>query len=153
MIIKLDEVPESGLKIHEEEPGDILELGEDGEFRAAGPVQCDLYVQVVDGMLIVRGTISATLQAECARCTQIFSTTVADSGFLRDFPDVEGVEEVDVTEDLREAILLNLPHFPLCDEQCKGLCPQCGKDQNAVACGCRKIEESGAWGALNNLKL
>jgi uncharacterized protein len=153
MIINVSHIPESGRKFYEEEPGEILGLGEADEFYAAGPVSCDLYAQVVDETLIVRGTLSVPLKAHCARCTQIFSTTVTDSGFLRDFSGIQGTEEVDVTEDIREAILLSLPHFPLCDEGCKGLCPQCGKSLNGAPCGCGKIEAGGAWSALNSLKL
>jgi uncharacterized protein len=153
MIINVARIPESGLKFHEEEPGEILDLGEGAEFRAAGPVSCDLYAQVVDQTLIVRGTLSAPIEAECARCTQKFSTSVTDSGFLRDFPGIQGTEEVDITEDIREALILSLPHFPLCDDACKGLCSQCGKDLNDGPCECRKVEEGGAWGALNSLNL
>ena len=153
MIINVTRIPESGLKFQEEEPGEILELGETGEFRTAGPVCCDLYAQVVDGMLIVRGSLSVLIEAHCARCTQIFSTTVSDSGFLRDFPAIEGIEEVDITEDIREALILNLPHFPLCDGACRGLCPQCGKSLNDGPCGCRVQKESGSWGALDKLNL
>ncbi len=153
MIINVARIPEQGLKFREEEPGEILELGDGGEFRAAGPVSCNLYTQVVDEILIVRGTLSAPLEARCARCTQIFSTTVTDSGFLRDFPGIQGTEEVDITGDIREAIILSLPRFPLCDESCKGLCARCGKDLNGGPCGCRGMEESGSWGALNSLNL
>jgi uncharacterized protein len=153
MIINVARIPESGLKICEEEPGEILELGEGDEFRPAGPVRCSFYVQVVDGMLIVRGTVAAPLEAHCARCTQIFSTTVTDSGFLRDYPGIRGTEEVDITEDIREAILLNLPHFPLCSESCRGLCLSCGKDLNDGPCGCSGGEEESTWSALDNLKL
>ena len=153
MIINVARIPEQGLKFHEEEPGEILELGEADDFHAAGPVSCDLYAQVVDEILIVRGTLSVPLEARCARCTQMFSTTVTDSGFLRDFPGIQGTEEMDITGELREAIMLSLPHFPLCNEGCKGLCPRCGKDLNGGPCGCRKSESGGSWGALNNLKL
>jgi uncharacterized protein len=153
MIINVTNIPEQGLKIKAGEPGEILGLSEADGFVAAGAVDCDLYVQVVDGVLIVRGTVEVPVKARCARCTQFFSTTVTDSGFLRDFPDVQGVEEVDITEDLREAVMLSLPHSPLCDEGCKGLCVQCGKDLNEGSCGCRRREESGSWGALNSLKL
>ena len=153
MIINVARIPESGLKFKEEEPGEILGLTEADEFHAAGPVSCDLYAQVVDEILIVRGTLSVPLEARCARCTQFFSTTVTDSGFLRDFPGIQGTEEVDVTEDIREAILLGLSHFPLCDESCKGLCAQCGKNLNGEPCGCGKTGKSGAWSALNSLKL
>jgi uncharacterized protein len=153
MIINVASIPEQGLKLKEEEPGEILELGEADEFLAAGPVSCNFYVQVVDEVLIVRGTLSVPVKARCARCTQFFSTTVTDSGFLRDFPGIQGAEEVDITEDIREALVLSLPHFPLCDENCKGLCVQCGKNLNDGPCGCRNPPESGSWGALNNLKL
>jgi len=153
MIINIADIPEQGLKFKAEEPGETLGLGEADGFIPAGPVDCDLYAQVVDGELIVRGTLSVPVEARCARCTQFFSTTVTDSGFLRDFPDVLGVEEVDITEDIREAVILNLPYSPLCDENCKGLCVQCGKDLNGGPCGCQRREESGSWGALNSLKL
>ncbi len=153
MLIHLARIPESGLKIQDEEPGEILELGENAEFHPSGPVRCDLYAQVVDGMLIVRGALSVPIEVHCARCTQIFSTTVSDSGFLRDFPGVEGTEEVDITEEIREALILNLPHFPLCDEACKGLCPQCGKPMNEGPCGCRAEKQGGSWGALDSLNL
>ena len=153
MIIKLNEIPEQGLHVVDEEPGELLGLEDDPVFSAAGPVRCELYVQVVDDILIVRGTVSAEILAECARCTQIFSTMVTDSGFLRDYSDILEVEEVDVTEALREAIILELPHFPLCDEGCKGLCPHCGKDLNEGPCGCSGGDKGGAWEALDNLKL
>ena len=153
MIIEVTKIPESGLKIKAVEPGEILDLGEGAEFSPDGPVSCDLYVQLVDDILIVRGTVTIPLKAQCARCTQIFSTSVTDSGFLRDFSGIQGTEEVDVTEAIREALILSLPHFPLCDEECKGLCAHCGKDLNEGPCNCRDVGEGGTWGALDSLKL
>ncbi len=153
MKLQMDQIPEEGLHLAKEAPAKILGLKEDLVFQEEGPVCCELYVQVVDGTLIARGTVSATVRAQCARCSQIFSTTVSDSGFLRDYSDILEVEEVDLTEGLREAILLNLPHFPLCDEGCKGLCVHCGKDLNEGPCGCPDGDKSGAWEALDNLNL
>ena len=153
MIIHIDQLPEQGRHFEGAEPLEVLALEESAEFHPAGPLEYNLYAQFVDDMLIVRGKLSAEMKGCCARCTQIFSTTVSDSGFLRDFPVQQDTAEMDVTEDLREAILLNLPHFPLCDEGCKGLCSQCGKDLNEGPCGCSKRETSGAWDALDNLNL
>jgi len=113
MIIKLDQIPEEGLRLENEVPAEILALEKDLVFQEEGPVCCKLYLQVVDGALIARGTVSATVRAHCARCSQMFSTTVSDSGFLRDYSDILEVEEVDLTEGLREAILLNLPQRAL----------------------------------------
>jgi len=153
MIIQLDKLPEQGKTFEGSEAPEVMSLEESAEFHPAGPLMYDLYAQFVDGILIVRGKLSAEMKGCCARCTQIFSTTVTDSGFLRDYSDLQGMEDVDVTEDLREAILLNLPHFPLCGESCKGLCSQCGKDLNEGPCGCSKGESSGAWDALDSLNL
>jgi uncharacterized protein len=153
MIINAAKIPESGLKIHAEEPGEILQLNTEDEFRPEGPVVYDLYVQVVDGLLIVRGCVSATVKSACSRCMQICSTTVRNSGFLRDFPAPQGTEEVDITDDLREAILLELPRAPLCSETCRGLCARCGKNLNDGDCGCMPPEDENPWGTLNKLKI
>ena len=37
---------------------------------------------------------------------------------------------------MRDAIVLELPMAPLCREDCRGLCPQCGADRNEAECGC-----------------
>ncbi len=153
MIIEIDKIPEQGMNLEGAEPAEVMALEQSAEFHPAGPLNYDLYAQLVGEMLIVRGTLSAEMKGCCSRCTQIFSTTVSDSGFLRDYSDLQGMEKVDVTEDLREAIMLSLPRFPLCDETCKGLCPQCGKDLNEGPCGCSVGKEGGAWDALNSLSL
>jgi uncharacterized protein len=153
MIIPVSRIPEAGATFDGVEPGEVLRFTPADEFRAAGPVAYHLYAQVVDEVLVVRGTLDAPLKAHCARCTQMFSTSVADSGFLRDYSGIQDAEEVDITKDIREAILLNLPRFPLCDEECKGLCPRCGKNLNSGPCGCSDRTESGLWSALDNLKL
>ena len=153
MILKIDQLSEQGIHVKGEEPAEILAMETTAEFHPAGPLRYDLYAQRVDELLIVRGTLSAKMKGCCARCLQIFSTTVSDSAFLRDFPVSGETEEVDVTEDLREAVLLTLPHFPLCSESCKGLCPHCGKNLNEEPCGCSETQEGGAWDALDNLNL
>jgi uncharacterized protein len=48
-------------------------------------------------------------------------------------------DDVDVGELVREALLLALPAYPLCKEDCAGLCPHCGADRNQGPCGC--VEE------------
>ena len=153
MLINVARIPEDGMPLEGEEPPEIFELEEPGDFRVAGPVCYELFAQLVSGRLLVRGTLTAPLETRCARCTQIFSTTVSDSGFLRDYSGIHGTEEVDITEDIREAIILSLPHFPVCDERCKGLCVQCGKNLNKGPCGCPGGAGSGAWGTLDNLSL
>ena len=70
-----------------------------------------------------------------------------------------GVEELDVSNDFREEVLLALPVNLLCSDDCAGLCPQCGADRNEVECGCEPPEiavpepEDNPWAALDDLKL
>jgi uncharacterized protein len=45
-------------------------------------------------------------------------------------------EEIDLTPLVHEQIILALPTRPLCGEACRGLCPRCGANLNAGACGC-----------------
>ncbi len=153
MIIEVGQIPEEGLRLEGDDPAGILALEADDDYRAAGPVHYELSARRVSGGLLVRGTLSAEVETRCARCTQIFSTRVEDSSFLRDYSKVFETEEVDITEDIREDILLNLPHFPLCSESCKGMCVQCGKDLNQGPCSCSGQGGGGAWEALDSLSL
>ena len=51
-----------------------------------------------------------------------------------------------------ERIQMAVPMKPLCREDCRGLCPECGQDRNLTACGC--VVETGdpRWEALRVLK-
>jgi uncharacterized protein len=43
---------------------------------------------------------------------------------------------VDITQDLKELVLVNLPMKPLCQSDCLGICPVCGANRNQGECGC-----------------
>ena len=61
-------------------------------------------------------------------------------------------EEIDVSPMLRERMLLALPTLPLCREDCRGLCAQCGSDLNAGPCGCPRAAGDPRFAVLRNLK-
>jgi uncharacterized protein len=153
MIIEVSKVSPEGTRYEGEEPADILEL--DVKYlKVGGPITCDFHVELASHELIVRGTIRLPLSARCGRCAEFFSTTAEDSSFLRAYAVPEGTETVDLTGDIREDILLNLPVFPVCSPGCKGLCPQCGKNWNKGRCTCKPVSgKPGAWTALDGLKL
>jgi uncharacterized protein len=60
---------------------------------------------------------------------------------------------IDLSNALREQILLSIPPSPVCDEACKGLCPDCGKDLNQGDCGCERTTIDPRWAALKAMKL
>ena len=57
-------------------------------------------------------------------------------------------EELDITADVRDELLIELPMNPLCSEECKGLCPTCGTNRNKENCQCTRRGNL-AWGALD----
>jgi uncharacterized protein len=52
---------------------------------------------------------------------------------------------------LREQVLLSLPAKTLCREDCKGLCPHCGRNLNSETCTCVAAPADPRWSALSEL--
>lgn len=61
----------------------------------------------------------------------------------------EGMQLEDV---LREQVLLAVPLKAICRDECKGLCPHCGKNLNHESCQCGESEPDPRWDALKDLK-
>ena len=93
-------------------------------------------------------TLSGRIRGACRRClTDLSYLLDAEVEVLfsadpdaADDPSVYAltppVTEVDVRGAVREEVALAVSAFPLCREDCKGLCPHCGADLNAGPCGC-----------------
>ena len=75
--------------------------------------------------------------------------TVPD--FLVSLETDEKTEFADLTDELRQSIILALPTYPVCRADCRGLCPTCGKNLNEGPCTCVHEERDGRWGALDAL--
>jgi uncharacterized protein len=60
-------------------------------------------------------------------------------------------EDYDITTRVREAILLELPYKPLCENDCKGLCSMCGENLNETDCGCTQDKTDERWDTLRQL--
>jgi uncharacterized protein len=58
---------------------------------------------------------------------------------------------IDLDPYLKENIAVAVPAFPLCREDCRGLCPVCGADRNVKDCGCREKSGDPRWSALKDL--
>lgn len=98
-------------------------------------IDLDLRLESVGEGVLVTGTASAHVNGNCARClTDIGEDTTFDLQELYFYPghavdeDERHVEDdmIDLEEALRDAVVLELPFTPLCDEDCLGLCPECG---------------------------
>ena len=155
MIIEVTKISPDGSEYDGEESPGILGIEGDPYMRVEGPITYHFRAEVVSKELVVTGQIGMKVALACGRCAGFFSTTVQDLSFLRAYPVPEGVETVDLTEDIREDILLLLEPFAVCSPACKGLCPKCGKNLNEGACSGKPDEEgkAGDWSELDRLRL
>ncbi len=134
------------------------------EITLREPVRVGGRLQAIgDGRFYWQGAIQAVAQGECRRCLVSVATPLElevgalftqDQEALED-PDSYAVApeatEIDVTPAVREELLLALPRYVLCREDCKGICPQCGRDLNAGLCGCAPATDL-RWQPLQALK-
>ena len=151
--IETTQIGEDGYAVAGEEPGDLLDLEQDPVARAAGPIRYELTVERAGPELVVRGQVEAPLRLRCSRCAKMFSTIARVSSFLHAYDWAENPEVLDVSADVREDLLLEIPGFPLCGTGCKGLCSRCGQDLNEGPCGCAPPEEAPSpWSALDGWK-
>lgn len=118
-----------------------------------------------DNGALIRGTLKGSVNLACDRCTGLFEQDI-DVAFeiFEQLPDGEfdgeprvrlanGQLQLDIGAILWEEFALTLPFKPLCSEECKGICPGCGKDLNAEACECKQDEGDERLAVFRDLKI
>lgn len=132
---------------------ELLELGASDYTTAIGGMRYDLKVELLGQELLVRGSVRQRLTCVCSRCACNFETEASEDEFVQAFEINEQTEFVDLTEAIRESILLALFSYPICSEKCKGLCMKCGANLNSEECRCPKQgADDDRWAALGQLK-
>jgi len=117
MIIDLSQIPPEGMEFTDTFETDIFGLEADTRAKADPKCPCwfETYLRRVEDCLVLRGSIGAGFLLECARCTEIYREAIE----LQDHTlqiDIEGRASIDLTDYLREDILLALPSYPNCAE-------------------------------------
>ena len=130
----------------------VLDLNDEYLHPFAGLRYC-LFVQRLGGELLVRGRLEQDFDAVCSRCGADFDFTVKVDDFTTSIEVDEKTEFVDLTDELRESIILSLPTYPVCRADCHGVCSKCGKNLNEGPCSCKDETRDGRWGALDAFKL
>jgi len=152
MLIYPAMVPEEGLDLAGDEEIQILDPADKEPYRVEGPVHYKFHVQHSSGELIVTGAVTVDATFQCSRCGEAYRLTIGENRFLAAKEAPDRSLSVDLTEDIREAILCAFPSHPLCKPDCRGLCSVCGNNRNRKKCSCKQPKEN-AWDALSKLKL
>ena len=155
MKIHLNQIPAEGLRVEGEEPNSILDLHDPG-ITPVGPVFYSLDIGVSEGGLFATGTVGLDLDCMCVACLERFPYALELPAFACQI-ELTGRETVDLTDPIREDILLALPPHPHCDwngeRACKGAPAPIDKGSATDATPETDEDSRKVWGALDQLKL
>jgi uncharacterized protein len=138
---------------------------------AVGRVVTDVDIQRSGEEYFCQAQVTADVTLECARCLKHFDCTLkggtefiatsqatyeeqhreADDDEDYVFLESEALD-ADISDQVRQTIILAVPMIPLCREDCKGLCPKCKVNRNEKECGCTFDESDPRWDKLRELK-
>jgi uncharacterized protein len=140
-------------------------------FQVVAPVALSFDILKDKEQFHLTGTVRTTLELPCSRCLEPFTSPVDASFDLRYQPHTlnTGSDEREIEEDdlstafyendeidlgqlMREQFYLSVPMKPLCQDDCRGLCPVCGTNLNRGTCACKQDWEDPRLAALRNLK-
>ncbi len=156
MIFDIEEIPEGGLNF------DMLagkeQYGiEQSDCSLTDDVKVKGKLTRIERDICFAGDLQASLQVTCTRCLKPFPFSVKSKIQVHFVPRVkepspgseveiretdieqEVYEEdlVDLSGPIRDQILLEVPLIRLCQEDCKGICSECGIDLNSKHCDCK----------------
>ncbi len=143
---------------------------EDDRVRVVTPPQVSGQIRTEERSVKVNGRVLGRVQVECDRCLKPVELPI-DSRFKLEYVTADEYksqhdaelsledldltvfdgEVIDVDALVAEELLLAAPDHLLCEADCKGICPVCGKDRNAADCGCDTAEVDPRWAGLKEL--
>jgi uncharacterized protein len=154
-------------------------LGQPGEYRdiriseplpgvrtalarlSGDPIGADLRAESVIEGILVTGRVEGATILQCSRCLEEFGSHVElrvcelfsapGREAEEDAYEITGAE-IRLEPMLVDAVTLALPLYPLCRDDCWGLCASCGADLNAGPCGCVEEDSDPRWAALDEIR-
>lgn len=130
---------------------EVSHLNYDGEdITFLEPVQVLGEIKVIQDTLTINASIKTKLEIACSRCLDSFIYPIdidieerfTNNAELQDSEEVLFVmgEYLDINEIIESSIVSTLPIKKLCQNNCKGLCHECGKNLNNEKCQCDNFE-------------
>ena len=151
----------------------LKSMQDNGECIFRSPLSIDLSVVREYDHIRLEGCVATDITLNCSRCLAPFETGLRSSFTIfytkttSNVSQDEEVElgetelvsayyegdEIDVSQEIVDHVLIELPLKPLCSSGCRGLCTNCGADLNTTVCNCSEQRGSFAFSALKNIKL
>lgn len=182
MKLNIDEIPEEGVSIMAESRQDdwlrrVFERALAEQIAAGDTLKLELTASLIGEQVMCVGGFYYSIHPTCARCGTLFEWQEQVPFHHHYIPAGEAhmgrkahrEEEIEVAEDedfsiyegrtvdldpmLYEHLLLAQPTIFVCNEECKGLCPQCGANLNDGPCRCAPMIKAHPFDALKDLKI
>ncbi len=164
--------PVGAIKEYDLEEHVLRHLTEEAEL--VRPITGHVQFMRTQAGILVTGTLHTRVLTTCSRCLEpayynlsvdieeeFYPTVEVFTGAAIDWQQytddeallIDAQHILDMTEVVRQDLIVALPMQPLCHEDCKGLCPVCGQNLNEGACTCERDAIDPRWAALAQLKL
>lgn len=138
MQISTQQIKNAGSLLIEEDMAPHTILGTPPDFIAFNPpLKANVRIYTTDRDIVADGRLQMALGLTCARCLETFTRNLK-AQFTQVFD--PALETIDLTNDIREAVFVDLPLKAVCKENCQGLCPSCGQNKNLRACTCVRAQ-------------
>ena len=144
---------------------EVVAIGDSDNIMVQGQVQ----LLRTHRSILAKGTLHTEVEITCSRCLSSFSchlhlnfeeeyfpTVDIVSGTSLLVPEepvpftIDGHHVLDLTETIRQHVLMATPMKPLCRDDCAGLCPRCGYNLNQGSCSCTPKEMEPRWSELTD---
>ena len=126
----------------------------------------DVELNKIHNQIVLNANLTLNTNFDCDRCNKNFNSRLNNEYKMvylmgTEPEDSESInltylhadaDKIVLDNDVRDFALLALPMKKLCKEDCKGLCPKCGKDLNNGDCGCSYEIIDDRWLPLKELK-
>ncbi len=131
MKIHVNQIPAEGVTEHARYDPTTMEMDRE-DIHVTTPFEAEAAIRMVDEELVATVELRYRLDLVCARCLEPFDSDRTTQAVLSYHVQPEAV--LDITEDLRQEIILAYPMIPVCQTTCRGLCRFCGQNLNVTSC-------------------
>ena len=153
LLINLSCIGEHGRNIKGSLSPEIVDVPINDHLNLPYPVDYDLNISIVQASALISGRVYSTIRCQCDRCLSDFEKFLENPNICHYLPVTED-KTIDLTDEIREDMLIVFPQKLLCSKDCLGLCCFCGQNLNQKQCKCSdKTSDAGTWDQLDELRL
>jgi len=107
------------------------------DFTFNDDIQIKINAYSVSKEFIFKCNIKTDISIKCARCLKAIIFTIDIKDFIFNYENLHQ-DMIDISNDIRDAILLEIPSRLICHQGCKGFCPTCKTNLNIEQCKCEE---------------